>query len=179
MLPGREHPGAAELIERAVILTKGDVLQLAALPSNAGDFERSRHPGGRRTVSHPECTAGQQLGGGRCGRCSSTSGLYKADDIDQQDAQARSLEGHGLRGCLYMRKRYHFLIESERSKHKLLLNGQEIATLATLDAAEVEANKIANRVVPGSALRFELDFKWTLTGPGDSERQRWGGRAER
>jgi hypothetical protein len=63
-----------------------------------------------------------------------------------------------------MRKSYNFLIESERSGHKLLLNGQEIATFTTLDAAEAEANKIANRAVPGANLRFELDFMWTLTG---------------
>jgi len=62
-----------------------------------------------------------------------------------------------------MRKNYTFLIESERSRNKLLLNGQEIATFTTLEAAEVEANKVANRTVPGATLRFELDFKWTLT----------------
>jgi hypothetical protein len=62
-----------------------------------------------------------------------------------------------------MRKSYHFLIDSERSGHKLSLNGQQIATFATLDAAEMEANKIANRAVPGTHLRFELDFMWTLT----------------
>jgi hypothetical protein len=58
---------------------------------------------------------------------------------------------------------YNFLIDSERAEHKLSLNGQEIATFATLDAAEAEANKVANRLVPGANLRFELDFKWTLT----------------
>jgi hypothetical protein len=62
-----------------------------------------------------------------------------------------------------MRKSYNFFIESERATHKLVLNCQEIATFATLDAAEAEANKIANRAVPGANLRFELDFKWTLT----------------
>ena len=60
-----------------------------------------------------------------------------------------------------MRKSYNFLIESERAGHKLLLNGQEIATFATLDAAEAEANNIANCAVPGTNLRFELDFMWT------------------
>jgi hypothetical protein len=55
------------------------------------------------------------------------------------------------------------LIESERSRNKLFLNGQEIATFATLEAAEAEANKVANRTIPGATLRFELDFKWTLT----------------
>ena len=62
-----------------------------------------------------------------------------------------------------MRKTYNFLIESERAGHKVVLNGQEIATFATLDAAEAEANKVADRAVPGTNLRFELDFKWTLT----------------
>ena len=62
-----------------------------------------------------------------------------------------------------MRKSYIFLIESERSRNKLFLNGQEIVTFATLDAAKAEANKVATRTVPGATLRFELDFKWTLT----------------
>jgi hypothetical protein len=62
-----------------------------------------------------------------------------------------------------MRKTYTFLIESERAGHKLLLNGQEIATFTTLDAAEAEANNIANCIAPGTNLRFELDFMWTLT----------------
>jgi hypothetical protein len=62
-----------------------------------------------------------------------------------------------------MRKSYNFLIESERSRNKLFLNGQEIAMFATLDAAQAEAKRVANRVVPGATLRFELDFKWTLS----------------
>jgi hypothetical protein len=56
-----------------------------------------------------------------------------------------------------------FLIESDRSGNKLSLNGQDIATFATLDAAEVEAQKVASRAVPGASLKFELDFKWTLS----------------
>jgi hypothetical protein len=62
-----------------------------------------------------------------------------------------------------MQETYNFLIESEPFGHKLYLNGQSIATFATLDAAESEANNIANRAVPGAALRFGLDFKWTLS----------------
>ena len=62
-----------------------------------------------------------------------------------------------------MRNNYTFLIESERWGHKLSLNGDEIATFRTLDAAEAEANKVANRAMPGAILRFELEFKWTLT----------------
>ena len=56
-----------------------------------------------------------------------------------------------------------FLIESERCRHRLSLNGREILTFSTLEAAEAEANSIASYVVPNSALRFELDFKWTLS----------------
>ena len=62
-----------------------------------------------------------------------------------------------------MRSYNTFLIESELSRHRLLLNGQELATFATLDAAEAEATKIANRAVPGATLKFDLDFGWTLT----------------
>ena len=62
-----------------------------------------------------------------------------------------------------MRTRYNFLIDSDLSGHRLLLNGQEIATFATLDAAEAAAAEVVNRAVPGATLRFELDFKWTLT----------------
>ena len=56
-----------------------------------------------------------------------------------------------------------FLIESEQSSHRLLLNGQQIGTFASLDAAEREAAELAERVFPGVTLRFELDFKWTLS----------------
>ena len=56
-----------------------------------------------------------------------------------------------------------FLIESESCRHRLSLNGREIFTFSTLEAAEAEANSIASYVVPVSALRFELDFKWTLS----------------
>ena len=62
-----------------------------------------------------------------------------------------------------MQKNDLFLIESDRSGNKLSLNGQDIATFATLDAAEVEAQKVASRAVPGASLKFELDFKWTLS----------------
>jgi len=57
-----------------------------------------------------------------------------------------------------------FLIESDWSGSKLSLNGQEIAKFATLDAAEAEAQQIAGHEVPGALLKFELDFKWTLSG---------------
>jgi hypothetical protein len=56
-----------------------------------------------------------------------------------------------------------FLIESERCRHTLSLNGRELLSFTTLEAAETEARKIASYVVPGTTLRFELDFKWTLS----------------
>jgi hypothetical protein len=62
-----------------------------------------------------------------------------------------------------MRRRNMFLIESESSSHRLLVDGRKISTFATLRAAEAEANKLANRLVPGASLRFELDSKWTLS----------------
>jgi hypothetical protein len=61
-----------------------------------------------------------------------------------------------------MPNNYNFSIDSEPSGHKLFLNGQEIGTFTTLDAAEAEANRIANHAIPGAKLRFELDFKSTL-----------------
>jgi hypothetical protein len=62
-----------------------------------------------------------------------------------------------------MQKNDLFLIESDRSGNKLSLNGQDIATFATLDAAKAEAKKVAGRTVPGASLKFDLDFKWTLS----------------
>ena len=60
-----------------------------------------------------------------------------------------------------MRASETFLIESGLSRHKLTLNGQKISTFDTFEAADAEAGRIAGRMVPGAALRFELDFKWT------------------
>jgi hypothetical protein len=62
-----------------------------------------------------------------------------------------------------MRSTSRFLIESASSRHRLFLNEKEIATFASLDAAEAEANLIANLAAPGIALQFQLDFKWTLS----------------
>jgi hypothetical protein len=64
---------------------------------------------------------------------------------------------------LSMRTSNTFVIESETSRHRLLLNGQEIGKFATLEAAEKAAAELANRAAPGAKLRFELDFKWTLS----------------
>jgi len=62
-----------------------------------------------------------------------------------------------------MQQTYNFVIDSTSARHRLCLNGQPIATFPTLAAAEAEANKVANRAVPGTKLKFELDFKWTLS----------------
>jgi hypothetical protein len=62
-----------------------------------------------------------------------------------------------------MLHRNTFLIESESFTHELSLNGRKISTFTTLGEAEAEAGKIAERAVPGAKLRFELDFKWTLS----------------
>jgi hypothetical protein len=56
-----------------------------------------------------------------------------------------------------------FSIESRLSRHTLSLDGQEIGEFATLEAAEAEAGRIVDFAVPGASLRFELDFKWTLS----------------
>ena len=52
---------------------------------------------------------------------------------------------------------HYFLIESERARHDLVLDGNLIASFPTLEAAEAEANRIANR-----DLNFGLDLKSTL-----------------
>jgi len=62
-----------------------------------------------------------------------------------------------------MRSNNTFMVESELSAHRLLFNGQQIGTFATLQAAETEAAELAKSVFPGVKLRFELDFKWTLS----------------
>jgi hypothetical protein len=62
-----------------------------------------------------------------------------------------------------MQKNDLFVIESDGSRNRLSLNGRSIGAFATLDAAEAEARRVANRAVPGASLKFELDFKWTLT----------------
>jgi len=62
-----------------------------------------------------------------------------------------------------MQQTYNFVIDSESARHRLCLNGRQLATFATLDAAKAEANKVANSAVPGTKLNFELDFKWTLS----------------
>ena len=65
-----------------------------------------------------------------------------------------------------MRTSHLFLIDSDSSGHRLSVDGNGIGRFATLDAAEAKAAQIARRIMPEAALRFELDFKWTLS---DSE----------
>lgn len=62
-----------------------------------------------------------------------------------------------------MPKYYTFVIDSDGSGHTLSLNGDGIGQFATLEAAEAEAAKAADRIVPGAILKFELDFKWTMS----------------
>ena len=56
-----------------------------------------------------------------------------------------------------------FLIESDSAGHRLLVDGRQFGTFATLDAAESAGGHIAQRFVPAAALAFELDFKSTLS----------------
>ena len=62
-----------------------------------------------------------------------------------------------------MRNTHNFLIESDGARHSLILDGRTIASFSTLEAAEAAANSIASRATPGASLKFELDFKWTLS----------------
>ena len=62
-----------------------------------------------------------------------------------------------------MQNTHNFLIESDATRHYLFLDGETIASFSTLEAAEAAANCIASRAAPGASLKFELDFKSTLT----------------
>ena len=59
-----------------------------------------------------------------------------------------------------------FLIDSDSSGHRLTVDGHGTGTFPTLGAAEAKATRIARSFSPAATLRFELDFKWTLS---DSE----------
>jgi hypothetical protein len=61
-----------------------------------------------------------------------------------------------------MKTAHYFLIESDGTRHDLVLDGDLIASFHTREAAEAEANKIAHEHMPGASLRFELDLKSTL-----------------
>lgn len=62
-----------------------------------------------------------------------------------------------------MRTSHIFLINSDSSGHRLSVDGNGIGTFATLGAADAKAADIAQRFVSAETLRFELDFKWTLS----------------
>jgi hypothetical protein len=62
-----------------------------------------------------------------------------------------------------MRTSHIFLIDSDSSGHRLTVDGNGTGTFPTLGAAEAKATQIARRFFPAAALRFELDFKWTLS----------------
>ena len=56
-----------------------------------------------------------------------------------------------------------FLIDSDSSGHRLNVDGNGAGTFASLSAAEAMAGSIAQRFQPTATLKFELDFKWTLS----------------
>ena len=62
-----------------------------------------------------------------------------------------------------MRTSHIFLIDSDSTGHRLSVDGNGMGKFATLGAAEAQATQIARRLVPAATLRFELDFKWTLS----------------
>jgi hypothetical protein len=62
-----------------------------------------------------------------------------------------------------MRTNHFFLIESDSSGHRLSIDGNEGGIFTTLCAAEATAIHIARSFLPLATLRFELDFKWTLS----------------
>jgi hypothetical protein len=62
-----------------------------------------------------------------------------------------------------MRTTHIFIIESDGSRHRLTVDGGGTGTFATLGAAEAKATHIARRFSPAARLRFELDFRWTLS----------------
>ena len=61
-----------------------------------------------------------------------------------------------------MRTSHYFLIESDRARHDLVLDGDLVATFPTFEAAEAEAKRIAKCAAPGASLQFGLDLKSTL-----------------
>lgn len=72
-----------------------------------------------------------------------------------------------------MRTNHFFLIESDSSGHRLSIDGNEGGIFTTLSAAEAKAIHIARSFLPSATLRFELDFKWTL-----SDFEIWAARLE-
>ena len=62
-----------------------------------------------------------------------------------------------------MRTNHIFLIDSDSAGHRLTVDGNGARTLPTLGVAEAQAAHIARRFLSTATLRFELDFKWTLS----------------
>lgn len=62
-----------------------------------------------------------------------------------------------------MEQRHLFLIDSDSSGHRLTVDGQVRGEFRTLESAESAADKAAKSLVPSGTLRFELEFKSTLT----------------
>ena len=62
-----------------------------------------------------------------------------------------------------MRTSHIFLIDSDSAGHRLTVDGNGTGTFPTLGAAEAKATHIARRFLCTATLRFELDFKWTLS----------------
>ena len=62
-----------------------------------------------------------------------------------------------------MRTSHVFLIDSDSAGHRLTVDGNGTGTFPTLGAAEAKAAHIARRFLTAATLRFELDFKWTLS----------------
>lgn len=56
-----------------------------------------------------------------------------------------------------------FLIDSDSSGHRLTVDGNRAGTFGSLSAAEAMASYIALLFLPAATLKFELDFKWTLS----------------
>jgi hypothetical protein len=62
-----------------------------------------------------------------------------------------------------MRTIHLFLIDSDHSGHRLSGDSIGFGTFPTLAAAEAKATHVARGFAPAATLRFELDFKWTLS----------------
>ena len=56
-----------------------------------------------------------------------------------------------------------FLIDSDSFGHRLSVDGEAVGKFRTLKLAEAKATEIGRLFVPEATLRFEMDFKWTLS----------------
>lgn len=62
-----------------------------------------------------------------------------------------------------MQAEHVFVINSDSSGHRPSLDGHGVATFPTLNEAEAKAFQIARLFNRKATLRFEVDFKWTLS----------------